>query len=370
MLKGSLLHMSTRRLILILAAAPIAVMALTAATDNAKSTVALPDSAVVTTGKSVRIDVLANDTYSGSRAKVTLRVIATPKGMTTRVAQQRITLNTKAATPGTYTMRYRLTDTRGSRSTAKVKVKVTAAGTTTTTPTGTPTPTPTATATPTATPTAAPTATPTATDTPTATPTVPPTAGANTLMGRINALPVGTENRTGYNRDLFKHWNAGLPTGSGGIAYCDTRREVLIAESVITPTYTGTSCTLTGQWYSYYDGVTIADASSVDMDHMVPLAEAWDSGASAWTDAKREAYANDQGDPRSLVGVTFSANRGKGDQDPGEWWPLLERCRYAGEWTAVKTRWGLTVDQREKDALLLQASQCENVTIEVTAYNG
>ena len=81
--------------------------------------------------------------------------------------------------------------------------------------------------------------------------------------------------------------------------------------------------------------------------------------------ATKEAYANDQGDPRSLVAVTASSNRGKGDQDPGEWWPLLERCRYAAEWVAVKHRWDLTVDETEKDALLLQAGQCDHMTVTV-----
>ena len=67
----------------------------------------------------------------------------------------------------------------------------------------------------------------------------------------------------------------------------------------------------------------------------------------------------------TLVAVTASSNRGKGDQDPGEWLPLLERCRYIGEWVAVKHRWALSVDPVEKDALNLQASNCENVTIPV-----
>ena len=96
---------------------------------------------------------------------------------------------------------------------------------------------------------------------------------------------------------------------------------------------------------------------------MVALAEAHASGGYAWTMATKEAFANDQGDARALVAVTASSNRGKGDQYPGEWKPLRERCRYIGEWTAVKTRWDLTVDQTEKESLLLLAGQCGDMTV-------
>lgn len=354
------MHMSKRRILLTLLAAPLVVAALTAANaDSAKSALALPDTATIAAGQTARIDVLANDAYRGARNQVFIRIISRPKGMPVRVSKQRILVNATSVKPGTYALRYRINDTNSSRSTAKVTIRVT--GKTPTAPA--PTTTPSA---PTDSPTTTPTTAPTTAST--ATPTAAPAAG--TLIDRINALPVAPEQRTGYVREAFKHWNTGLPTTQGGIAYCDTRDEVLIAESTVPATHTGTSCTITGQWYSYYDGVTTTDPGSFDIDHMVPLAESWDSGASAWTAAKREAYANDQGDPRSLIAVTASSNRGKGDQDPGEWWPLKERCLYAQHWVAVKTRWSLSVDQTEKDALLLQASQCENVYVEVVPYNG
>lgn len=181
------------------------------------------------------------------------------------------------------------------------------------------------------------------------------------LRGPIAALPVAAEIRTGYDRATWKHWNS----GTAGISYCDTRDEVLISESVVTATWSGTSCTITGQWRSYYDGVTTTDPSTFDIDHMVALAEAHDSGGHSWTAATKEAFANDQGDPRSLVVVTASSNRGKGDQDPAERLPLLERCRCIGERVAVKHRWDRTVDQAEKDSLTLQADNCENVSITV-----
>ena len=79
-----------------------------------------------------------------------------------------------------------------------------------------------------------------------------------------------------------------------------------------------------GSWYSAYDGATWTAASDVDIDHLVPLAEAWDSGASGWTTAQRQAFANDLTRPQ-LIAVTDNVNQSKGDQDPAEWMPLAHR---------------------------------------------
>ncbi|MGW3167935.1 HNH endonuclease [Streptomyces sp. NPDC001142] len=90
----------------------------------------------------------------------------------------------------------------------------------------------------------------------------------------VSALPLGTESRSGYTRTAFRHWNSGANPSDG----CNTRAEVLIAEAV-TPPAIGPRYTLTGgTWWSYYDEQTVTSASGLDIDHMVPLAEAWDSG--------------------------------------------------------------------------------------------
>lgn len=176
----------------------------------------------------------------------------------------------------------------------------------------------------------------------------------------IADLPVATEVRTGYSRDLFRHW-----VDADGDR-CNTRKEVLISEAD-DPVSVGSSCTLTGgRWFSYYDRVSWTDQSRIDIDHMVPLAEAWDSGARSWTSATREAFANDLGDHRSLVGVTDSVNQSKGDKDPAEWMPQYDNCRYLREWVAVKIRWRLTVDSAERTALESRSASCSNVTITVT----
>jgi hypothetical protein len=105
----------------------------------------------------------------------------------------------------------------------------------------------------------------------------------------------------------------------------------------------------------------------LDIDHMVPLAESWDSGASTWSASERQAYANELGDARSLIAVFASSNRSKGDQDPAEWMPPAQdyRCTYATTWVAVKTRWGLSVDPAESEALEGILAGCPDPEIEV-----
>ena len=180
------------------------------------------------------------------------------------------------------------------------------------------------------------------------------------LRTMVANLPVATEVRTGYNRSLFPHW---IDADGDG---CNTRYEVLIAEAVTTPTV-GSGCSLTGgRWYSYYDGAYWTLPADVDIDHMVALAEAWDSGARSWTTARRQLFANDLGDARSLVAVTDNVNQSKGDRDPAQWLPALDVCRYIREWVAVKTRWRLTVDSAEKSVLTTRANSCTNVTLTVT----
>lgn len=93
--------------------------------------------------------------------------------------------------------------------------------------------------------------------------------------------------------------------------------------------------------------------STFDIDHLVPLAEAWGSGANAWSAEQRTAFANDLGFRPSLIAVSASSNRSKGDRDPAEWMPPAanEHCRYLRTWVAVKTRWRLAIDVAEKRAL-------------------
>lgn len=187
------------------------------------------------------------------------------------------------------------------------------------------------------------------------------TTFSGTLAQGVARIPTSSESNTGYDRTLFPHW-----VDANGDCQ-NTRAEVLISEADAAVTYTSASkCTVaTGRWFSYYDRVSWTNASDVDIDHMVPLAEAWGSGARSWTTARRQAYANDLGDHRTLVGVTDNVNQSKGDQDPSTWLPTYDKCRYVAEWVAVKIRWGLSADSAEKSVLNSYAASCSN-TITVT----
>jgi Protein of unknown function (DUF1524) len=208
-----------------------------------------------------------------------------------------------------------------------------------------------------------PTATPrpSATSRPARTPP-PPTAAPpprNTIAGLLATLHVAAENRTGYDRSLFPLW---IDANGDG---CDTRHEVLIRDAVVTPTV-GASCSLSGgEWISPYDDLVFTDPSKLDIDHMVPLAEAWDSGASAWTTARRRAYANDLDVDWALLAVSASSNRSKGDDDPAQWLPPDHAfwCTYAADWVEVKARWSLSVDPAEHAELAQLAADCPTTRV-------
>ncbi len=174
----------------------------------------------------------------------------------------------------------------------------------------------------------------------------------STAVSRLAALTVAAESHgSTYNRDLFPHWI----TISGA---CNTREQVLKRDG--TNVVVDSSCAATsGTWRSPYDGATWTAASDVDIDHMVPLAEAWASGAWAWTTAQRQTYANDLGGPE-LWAVTDNVNQSKGDKDPAEWKPPLTSfyCTYARAWIQVKWYYSLTIDSVEKSALNSMLGTC------------
>ncbi|RPF33137.1 HNH endonuclease family protein [Streptomyces sp. TLI_185] len=186
---------------------------------------------------------------------------------------------------------------------------------------------------------------------PTASAALPTPVSAATARTYLASLTVATEDRTGYDRDLFPTWI----TISGT---CNTREYVIKRDG--SNVVTNSACTATsGSWYSQYDAVTTTDPSTFDIDHLVPLAEAWDSGASGWTTARRQAFANDVTRPQ-LIAVSASSNRSKSDQDPAEWVPTRSAyvCTYVRAWVQVKYYYDLSVDSAEKSALTSYLAGC------------
>ena len=168
--------------------------------------------------------------------------------------------------------------------------------------------------------------------------------GGGTAIGLLQNIRVENERGAGYVRALFEHWKD--IDGDG----CDAREQVLKRDSVTLPQVDPYKCkVIAGDWVSPYDGARWSDPTDIDIDHVVALKEAWDSGAWAWSAATRNAYANDTTDRRTLLAVTDNVNQQKSDKDPSNWVPPLKSyvCTYLGNWISVKARWNLSMDQSE-----------------------
>ncbi|TVY16532.1 putative secreted protein, partial [Lachnellula arida] len=107
------------------------------------------------------------------------------------------------------------------------------------------------------------------------------------------------------------------------------------------------------------DGATWTAASDLDIDHLVPLSNAWKSGAAAWTTPQRQAFANDLTNPQ-LLAVTDNVNESKSDSGPEDWKPELKSywCTYAKMWVKVKGVYDLTITSAEKSALTTMLDTC------------
>jgi hypothetical protein len=174
------------------------------------------------------------------------------------------------------------------------------------------------------------------------------TGRASTAVAQLAKLTVAPED-TGntYNRADWPHW-----IGQGH--NCDTREIALQRQG--TGVKTDAQChAISGTWVSAYDGVVFHDAGKTDLDHVVPLAEAARSGTRNWSKAQRQTFANDLD---QLQVVSARSNRQKGDQDPAHWLPEKDRCGYSIKWVAIKTKYHLTVDKAEHDALYGVLTHC------------
>ncbi|MFJ3912558.1 uncharacterized protein DUF1524 [Streptomyces sp. 2132.2] len=172
---------------------------------------------------------------------------------------------------------------------------------------------------------------------------------ARTQLAALKVAPPGT--MAGYSRAKFTHW---AEQGNK----CDTREVVLKRDG--TDVKQDSECkAVSGTWKSLYDGAVVTEASKMDIDHIVPLAEGWRSGAAGWDAARRKAFANDLTHPQ-LLSVTAATNRSKGDQSPDLWQPPDKSswCQYGRAWTTVKSTYGLTVTEAEKKMLTSMLDSC------------
>ena len=177
--------------------------------------------------------------------------------------------------------------------------------------------------------------------------------------GLLAKLTVHVEDHTHkYDRDRFGYDHP-LDADHDG---CITRKEVLIRDA-ISIDHVSASCAVYGQWKSPYDNKVTDNPNTLQIDHLVPLAEAWHSGAYKWSHRRQIAFGNDLGYKWDLQAVTSALNQSKSDGDPAEWLPPKNTCTYVKAWIGVKYRWDLPIDTAEKKALTTQLNKCSSVTV-------
>lgn len=154
------------------------------------------------------------------------------------------------------------------------------------------------------------------------------------------ATSTGTpDSASKYDRSTWGNW----ATVSGK---CDTRETVLKTQGqnvVVDANCKATS----GTWTSPYDSIVITQERLLDIDHIVPLKEAWLSGAGGWNAKQRNTFYNDLD---NLVAVSQNSNRSKGDSDPAVWIPSNKAyvCTYISKYVAIKTKYHLSEDNKEQ----------------------
>ena len=201
-----------------------------------------------------------------------------------------------------------------------------------------------------------PTPLPTVAATPVATAAVSAISVPTVLQLSITVAPV-QDGIPKYDRGEWSHW-----TDEDDDCQ-DARQEALIAESQTPATYTNDDkCRVaSGSWTGPYTGEVFTDPGSLDIDHMVPLANAHRSGGWTWSEDKKREYANDLSYDGHLIAVMASANREKGSKGPQEWKPSVSAywCRYAIDWITIKNTWDLTATDSEAAALEEMLLTCE-----------
>ncbi|HVQ48696.1 MAG TPA: HNH endonuclease family protein [Mycobacterium sp.] len=193
-------------------------------------------------------------------------------------------------------------------------------------------------------------------------PTVAP--GVDVLAG-IAEVPVRIRGYD-YHRNAFgDSWTDDNPA-PGGHNGCDTRNDVL-ERDLVDKTYVSIkrcpNAVASGTLHDPYTNATVPFVrgnqvgAAVQIDHIVPLALAWDLGARNWTDDMRLRFAND---PANLIAVQGQANQDKGDKEPATWMPpnTAFRCQYAMQFIAVLRGYALPVDAQSATILRDAAATC------------
>ena len=181
-------------------------------------------------------------------------------------------------------------------------------------------------------------------------------APTDALVALNNLEVKGRAPKTGYARFQFPHWSD--PDRNG----CDARNDTLKRDLTNVTYKAGTrDCkVIAGQLLDPFSGKVITFSTTkvvIDIDHVVALSNAWQTGAAYFDKNKRSQIAND---PLNLLAVDSKLNRQKGDGDAATWLPPSKafRCEYVARQVAVKAKYGLWVTQPEKVAIDKILSTC------------
>ena len=194
-------------------------------------------------------------------------------------------------------------------------------------------------------------------------PTTAP-AAANDALTALNQLEVkGRAAKTGYSRAQFPHWSDADRNG------CDARNDTLKRDLTDITYKVGTrDCKVVGgQLLDPFSGKSItfsSTKSNIDIDHLVALSNAWQTGAAYFDKAKRTQIAND---PLNLLAVDAKLNRQKGDGDAATWLPPAKsfRCEYVAAQIAVKVKYSLWLTAPEKSAMSKVLESCPDQLLPV-----
>lgn len=191
-------------------------------------------------------------------------------------------------------------------------------------------------------------------------------AAVDAARAQLSTLAVkGRAPKTGYDRALFgQAWSDDV-TVEFGHNGCDTRNDILRRDLDNETFRAGTNdCVVaTGLLHDPYTGTDINfvrgqnTSSAVQIDHVVPLSDAWQKGAQSWAADTRRNFAND---PRNLLAVDGPSNQQKSDSDAATWLPANKayRCMYAVKIIDVKSAYGIWVTDAERTALAAQLDTC------------
>ncbi len=130
----------------------------------------------------------------------------------------------------------------------------------------------------------------------------------------------------------------------------DTRAEILKQRSLVPVSMNKKGCKVkSGKWKDYYYPETLTQASQVDIDHLIPLKHAHETGAAHWSTSQKEKFAND---PENLVITNRRYNRQKGAKGIDEWLPVHKdyACKYITDWIKLKKKYHLILKSAEKNS--------------------